>query len=350
MVNLAGTRTIPTVQDHRGRKKNLMKISNETKVGILTIAALTVLIIGFNYLKGKDVFNRTKKIYAVFSKLGSLAKSNSVKINGYIVGTVYAFEPTNRNVDSIKVTISITEDVNIPANSVAYVSADLLSSSSITIAKGDATDYLKDGDYLKTREDPGIFGDLPSQVGSTLSNVRVSLDSLKIVFSNINKLFDENTKGNMKQAISNITSATHSLNKILDAETSALAASLRNVTSITDNLRKNNDSITLTISNAKQFTEKLSRLNLQQTMDTLGSAISQLKATVAKISSNDGTLGALIQDKKLYNKLNDAILSAEILLDDLRAHPKRYLNFSVFGKKDKGGALTSPSIKDTTQK
>ncbi|MGZ8553970.1 MAG: MlaD family protein, partial [Chitinophagaceae bacterium] len=86
------------------------------------------------------------------------------------------------------------------------------------------------------------------------------------------------------------------------------------------------------------------------TLDTLKSDITMLKATVSKIASKDGTLGALINDRQLYNKLNDAILSAEILIDDLRAHPKRYVNLSVFGKKDKGGALTSPSKKDTVPK
>jgi phospholipid/cholesterol/gamma-HCH transport system substrate-binding protein len=95
-----------------GRKQSpgkniLMKISNETKVGVLTIAALTVLIVGFNFLKGKDLFNRTKKIYAVFGKLGSLGRSNDVKINGYPIGTVYAFGPTDKNVNGIKVTILI---------------------------------------------------------------------------------------------------------------------------------------------------------------------------------------------------------------------------------------------------
>lgn len=327
--------------------ENRMKINNETKVGLLTIAALAILIIGFNYLKGKDVFNRTKKIYAVFSKLGSLAKSNEVKINGYTVGTVYAFEPTNKNVDSIKVTISITADVDIPANSVAYISAGLLGSSNITIEKHDSTVYLKDGDHLKTREDPGIFGDLPSQAGSTLANVRASLDSLKVVFNNLNKVLDGNTKGNLQATIANMATATNSLNKLLDPEKSALANTLHNVSSITDNLKKNNDSITSMISNAKQFSEKLLQLDLKQTMDSLGAAISQLKATIHKLSSNEGTLGALINDKKLYNKLNDVLLSAEILMDDLRQHPKRYVNFSIFGKKDKGGALTSPSKKDT---
>ena len=337
-------------QTKNRRKNNLMKISNETKVGVLTIAALVILIVGFNYLKGKDVFNRSTKIYAVFTKLGTLSKSNEVKINGYTVGTVYSFEPTDKNLNGIKVTINLSdagEKVNIPANSVAYISAGLLGTSNITIEKGDTAVYLKDGDFVKTREDPGIFGDLPSQAGSTLASVRTSLDSLKVVFNNINRLFDANTKGNLQQAISNITSATNSLNKLLDPQNSSLAKSLQNVNSITDNLKKNNDSITATISNAKRFSENLSKLNLQQTMDTLGSAISQLKATVRKISSNEGTLGALINDKKLYNKLTDVILSAEILMDDLRAHPKRYVNLSIFAKKDKGGALTSPSKKDT---
>jgi len=89
---------------------------------------------------------------------------------------------------------------------------------------------------------------------------------------------------------------------------------------------------------------------MKKTMDTLQAAVSQLKSTMTKISSNEGTLGALINDRQLYNRLNDAVLSAEILIDDLRTHPKRYVNVSVFGKKDKGGALTSPAKKDTVPK
>lgn len=150
--------------------------------------------------------------------------------------------------------------------------------------------------------------------------------------------------------MANLNNATRSLNMMLDPSNSALARSLNNVGSITDNLRKNNDSISLVISNAKQFSQKLSRLDLDRTMDTLQAAVSQLRGTIAKMSSTDGTLGALINDKKLYNQFTDVALSLEILLDDLRAHPKRYVNLSIFGKKDKGGALTSPSKKDTLPK
>jgi phospholipid/cholesterol/gamma-HCH transport system substrate-binding protein len=326
-----------------------MKINNETKVGILTIAALAMLIFGFNYLKGKDIFNNTTKVYAVFSKLGSLAKANEVKINGLTVGKVYELEETDKDVTGIRVTISLTRDVNIPVNSVAYITAPLggLSASTIIIEKGDAKEYVKNGDVLSTRVDEGLFGGLTSEVAPTLAKIRNALDSLNRVFSNINTLFDAGAKNNLKQTIANFTAASNSLNKLLDPQKSALATTLSNVNSITTNLKKNNDSITAIMSHTRQFTEKLSKLELKQTIDTLQATISSLRAVVAKINSKDGTLGALIHDRTLYNRLNDAILSAEILIDDLRAHPKRYVNLSVFGKKDKGGALTSPTIKDT---
>lgn len=328
-----------------------MKISNETKVGILTVVALVILILGFNFLKGKDLFNRSKKIYAVFDKLGPLEKSNVVKINGISIGSVYEIEPTDKDITSVKVTISLFRDVNIPVNSVAYISPGLVGSSILIIEKGsDSTHFLKDGDELQTKPQTDILGDISSEVSPTLVKIRQSLDSLNRVFSNINRLFNSDTKGNLQQSVDNIKEATASLRKLLDPQSSDLAIILKNASSITENLKKNNDSITATIGNAKRFSEKLSRLNLQQTMDTLETAISQLKTTMNKISSTDGTLGALINDKKIYNKLNDAILSLEILFDDIRAHPKRYVNFSIFGRKDKGNELTSPSEKSDIPK
>ncbi|MBC7949561.1 MAG: MCE family protein [Chitinophagaceae bacterium] len=327
-----------------------MKISNETKVGILTVVALVILIVGFNFLKGKDVFNDKTKIYAVFQKVGSLEKSNPVKINGYTVGTVYKLEPTDKNMKGIRVTINLIEDINIPYNSIAFIDASFLGTSAIAIDRGNATTYLKNGDILPTRDDAGIFANLSSEAGPTLVKIRSSLDSLNLVLGNINRLFNTDAKNNLQQTMANLNNATRSLNMMLDPSNSALARSLNNVGSITDNLRKNNDSISLVISNAKQFSQKLSRLDLDRTMDTLQAAVSQLRGTIAKMSSTDGTLGALINDKKLYNQFTDVALSLEILLDDLRAHPKRYVNLSIFGKKDKGGALTSPSKKDTLPK
>jgi phospholipid/cholesterol/gamma-HCH transport system substrate-binding protein len=327
-----------------------MKISNETKVGVLTISALTILILGFNFLKGRNLFSKTRKIYAVFNDLGTLEKSNEVKINGLPVGSVYDKKERDKNVSAIVITISLTRDVNIPDNSVAYIGSSLVGSSFIVIEKGNSTTYLKLGDTLTTRAESGILGDIKAQINPTLVKVRGVLDSLTSTLSGVNGIFNSEAKGNLMQTMANLNHASSSLNGLLDNQTGALAKTLNNAESVTANLKSNSESINASINNAKKITDKLALLELQPTIDSLNAMIAQLKQTVAKISGKDGTIGALINDKSLYNKLNDAILSSEILIDDLRAHPKRYVNLSIFGRKDKGGALTSPSIKDSIPK
>ncbi len=327
-----------------------MKISNETKVGVLTISALTILILGFNFLKGKDLFSRSKRIYAVFSDLGSLSKSNDVKINGYIIGSVYALTAKDKNVNGIVATINLTVPVNIPRDSKAFISTPLVGGSSIIIEKGTDTIFLKPGDTLETRKDPSIMDDVRAQFAPTLAKVRNSLDTLNLVLGNVNKVIGAENRNNLQQTLANLNKASSALNGLLDNQTGPLAKTLNNASEITEELKKNTDNIKQTISNAKKASEKLAALDIQPTIDSLKSTINLLKATAAKITSKDGTLGALINDKTLYNKLNDAILSLEITLDDLREHPKRYVNLSIFGRKDKGGARTSPSKKDSIPK
>ena len=149
-----------------------MKISNETKVGILAVFALTALIMGFNFLKGKKTFGRSKKLYAVFGDLGSLDKSNQVKINGLPIGSVYELNAKDKEVSGIVVTINLSRSVNIPRNSIAYISAGLVGSSFIAIEKGDSHEYLQNGDTILTRINDGLLGDLTSQVNPTLSKAR----------------------------------------------------------------------------------------------------------------------------------------------------------------------------------
>jgi len=325
-----------------------MKISQETKVGILSVIAIALLIMGFNFLKGKDVFKKRKQIYAVFKDLGPLSKSNEVKINGYVIGSVYDLQARDKDVTGIVATINLTEDVNIPDNSQAYISSPLVGSSYITIEKGDSKNYIKPGDTLNTRRDPGLFEDVKSQINPTLDKVREGIDSLKVVFSNINTLFNPQNKARITEVLSNLSMATNSLNSLLNTQTGALARTLENTSAVSANLRHNNDSITAAISNVKRFSERLSSLELERTIDTLQTAISQFRAAVAKMNSTEGSLGALLNDRQLYNKLNDVALSAEILLDDMRTHPKRYVNFSIFGRRDRGDALNSPVKKDST--
>jgi phospholipid/cholesterol/gamma-HCH transport system substrate-binding protein len=327
-----------------------MKISNETKVGILTISALTLLILGFNFLKGKDLFKKSKKIYAVFNNLGGLSRSNEVKVNGYVIGNVYSLNKKDKNLDEIVATINLTEDVNIPRDSKAIITSPLVGSWYINIEKGEDPVVLKPGDTLKSKLDVGILDDVKAQLTPTLTKVRNTLDTLNTVLGSVNGILNSEAKNNLQQTLANLNRASSALNGLLDNQSGSLAKTLNNAQELSQSLKNNANDITATIGNAKKASEKLAALEIQPTLDSLNAMISNMKLVVAKLNNNDGTLGALMNDRTLYKKITDAILSAEILMDDMRAHPKRYVNFSIFGRKDKGGSLTSPSVKDTIPK
>lgn len=322
-----------------------MSISNETKVGILTLTALALLFIGFNYLKGKDVFQKQFLIHAVFKELGTLEKSNEVKINGLAVGTVYSKKELDKDVSAIVVTINLTRDINIPKNSVAYIASELVGSSFIVIERGNSKELIQPGDTLATRVETGLLGDVKAQLNPTVAKVQDVLEALQASLQNINSTLSPATRSDLQASITNLKTSTAGIATLMDPETGSLGRSLSNVEQITQNLRNNNDRITATLTNAQTASENLSKLNVQASLDSLSLMLTAVRQTLQKLTSPEGSLGALTTDKALYNKLNDAVLSAEILLDDLRTHPKRYVNLSIFGKKDKTGPLTSPSQK-----
>ena len=324
-----------------------MKISNETKVGILTVVSLVLLIVGFNFLKGKNVFSNETHLYAVFSDLGSLRKSNEVKMKGLPVGTIYDYTEIDKNLSGIIVTITMKRDVNIPKDSKATIESELLGSAYLNIAQGQSTDYLKDGDTLVTDLATSFLGDVKAQITPTLTSVRGAIDSLKVVLGGLNRLFDKDTKGNINEIIHNLRITTGSLNKLLNAETGALAATLDNANSISANLKKNNDSITAAISSVKRAADKFSNIEIQPTVDSLQASIIAFKSILNKFNTNEGTLGLLMQDRKLYDQLNNLTLSLETLFDDIRVNPKRYTGSLIFNRKDRTGPLTSPTKKDS---
>lgn len=332
--------------------KNLfMKINNETKVGILALVAVVLLVLGFTFLKGSTLFNKQPTLYAVFQNLGALEKSNVVKINGLPIGTVYNFTPVNKEVDGVIVEIHLTRDVNIPKNSVAFIDASLVGSSYIKIEKGDAQAYLKPGDTLNTSMTGGIIADLKTQLTPTISRVNEVADSLKLVLGSVHQLFDPNTNANLQNLIAGLAVSANNLQQLLNAESGIVAQAMGNLNAVTGNLARNNEQISSSIRNVELTTANLANAPIQQTIAALQGTIDQLKTTINRLDANvnnpNGSLGKLMNDKQLYEQLNRAALSMEILLDDVRVHPKRYVNISVFGGKNKAEPLTSPSTKDT---
>ena len=331
-----------------------MKLSNETKVGLLAIVSIITLVLGFNFLKGKSLFSKTPVLYAEFPRIGTLEKSNTVKINGLPVGTVYDMKPKDLEVNTIIVEIHLSRDVNIPSNSIAFIDGPILGGAFINIAKGTSNPYLQPGDTISTRIDMDVIADLKAQVTPTITRVNETLDSLKITIGSINDVFDPNTRNNLRGMITNLAISSGHLQSLLNTQTGALGQSMSNLNSVTGNLARNNDAITSSIRNVEVTTSNLANANIQGTVAALQGTIAELQSTIARLNSSNGSLGLLMNDRQLYdrltnvaNRLNSTALSAEILIDDIKVHPKRYVNFSLFGGKNKGEPLTSPLIKDT---
>lgn len=327
-----------------------MKISNETKIGALTAIAIALLILGFNFLKGKDLFEHSKKIYAVFKSVEGLETSNSVKIKGLEVGSVYTISPVNKNVDGIVVAISMKKDVNIPKNSIAIIDAGLIGSADIIIKKGDSRDLINDGDTLTTQEKGNLLSEVQSNISPVVSRLSSTLGSLDSLIRVIGGLFDPTVKNNFAAIIANLARSSASLQVILNEKTGALAHSMVHLDSFTNNLANNNQRITGTLDNLEKTTGKLANAKIDETLKSAQDAMTSLNNAVNKMNSTSGTLGLLLNDKKLYQNLESTTRSLNTLLDDLRLHPKRYVNISVFGKKDKSGPLSAPLSDSTNQK
>ena len=332
-----------------------MKVSNETKIGALTVIAVTLLIVGFDFLKGKSLFKTGNYLYARYSDTKSLMPSNAVFINGYQVGTVSDIETADKNLREIIVTIKLKDAYNIPDNSVAMINGSVLSSPSITIKLGNSTSYLESGDTLKSINAVGIMENLSEKLSPVTDQLVSTLASLDSVLMNVNAVLNPNTKNNIQGVIANLNKTTAnlvgssaSLQKMLNMENGSIVQSLSNVDSFTKNLAANNSHISQVIANMETTTDNLAKADIDGVVSNLKTSSADLSAMLAKLNSGTGSLGSLINDKSLFTNLNNTINSLHILMDDLRVHPKRYVNVSIFGKKDKGDYLTSPLKKDST--
>jgi phospholipid/cholesterol/gamma-HCH transport system substrate-binding protein len=325
-----------------------MKISNETKIGSLTAIAITLLILGFNFLKGKTFFGKSHSLFAKYTNVQGLANSNPVMINGLQVGTVYSIT-TDKNMKEILVNMTLTKDVNIPVNSVAYIKSNPLGTTSVDIRLGNAETYLPKNDTIKTAASAGIMEAAVEEIRPVLGQVKNAVQSLDSVLRTVNSVVDPNAKNNIRGILENLNKTTAgltlssaSLNELLNTQTGALAKSLNNVSSFTGNLANNNDKLNAVMDNLNKTTTSLSNLDLEKTLTTLNGTIGELKSTIGKLNSNNGTAGMLLNDTKLYNNLTATANKLNLLLDDLKTNPKRYISFSVFGKKYKGDALVIP--------
>ncbi|TCD04180.1 MCE family protein [Pedobacter frigidisoli] len=317
-----------------------MKIKNETKVGILAAFAIALLIIGYNFLKGNSIFSSETTLFARYTRVDGLTVSKPILINGYQIGRVakLQLEPGG----TILATLSINSKYDIPENSIAKLEGtDLLGSKAIVMSLGNSKKMAEDGFTLNANVEKGLM----EQVQPVQKKAELIIGKMDSILSSVNSILNPNFQKNVDKSFNSIAGTLASLETtskkvdgLVGSESARIEAIFKNVEGITANLNNNNQKISDILTNINTVTDKFAAANFKQTLDNANNAIADLQSVITGIKDGKGSLGLLLNDDKMYQNLNNASKNLDELMIDLKANPKRYVHFSVFGggnKKDK---------------
>jgi len=312
-----------------------MKISNETKIGVLTAVTITILILGYSYLSGNDVFSRSNKYYAIYNSVDGLSVSKPVLVNGFQIGRVSSMHlrADGRTVVEFK----IDPQYNVPSSTLAQlVSTDLLGGKAISFEYGDSKQFAQDKDTLRA----DIQGSLAESLQPIQMKAERLISKLDSSLAAVNKILNPDFQKNVDRSFNSIANSLQTLEgttKKIDALVGGQSAHINNIMSnaevVSDNLKTSTGHLTTVSSNFEKVSDDLANSNIKQTLDNANKTLADLQATMNKINNGNGSLGLLINDDKMYKNLSDATANLNNLFIDIKAHPKRYVSFSVFGGK-----------------
>jgi phospholipid/cholesterol/gamma-HCH transport system substrate-binding protein len=317
-----------------------MKIKNETKVGVLAAFAIALLIIGYNFLKGNSIFSSETELYALYSQVDGLGVSKPVLINGFQIGRVDKLELQADG--RIKATLKIKDQYEIPINTIARLeSTDLLGGKAVVMVLGNSKEYAQDGHVLNANVEKSLM----ESVQPVQKKAELIIAKMDSILTSVNSILNPNFQKNVDKSFTSIASTLGSLeatSKKVDAlvgsESAKLSGILSNVEAITLNFKNNGAKIDAVLNNLNTVTDKVAALNFKTTIDNANKAVADLQGMVSELKAGKGSLGKLLTDEEMYNNLNSASKNLDALMIDLKANPKRYVHFSVFGggnKKDK---------------
>ena len=319
-------------------KKNIiLKITREIKVAVLVILSIVLFYWGFVFLKGRNLFDNSNKLYAVYDNVAGLVVSAPVTINGLNIGKVNTIEmlPDGK----MKVELIITnEQIQIAKSSIAQImDSGLIGGREIAILNNFSDkNYTESGDTLKTSDKLGLTAELANQIGPVKDKVEILLENANKLIESLNATLDATTQQKLKSAIASL--------EVTMAEFSQTSKSINGI------LAENKSKLNTTLSNFEKTSGNLNAMSSSLEKADLGATVKKLEATLtsvngmmANLEQGKGSMGKLLSDDAMYNNLTKTSKELELLLQDLRLNPTRYVNVSVFGKKNK------PYIAPTTE-
>ena len=300
----------------------MIKVRNEIKIALVAVAGIVALFIGMNFLKGTNLFTGSKTYYFAFDDISGLTKSSPIYASGYQVGLVkdIIFDYSHKN--KTKVIAEMDKQMEIPTGTTAFISSDVLGNIKVTLnIAPNRGQFIQEGGLIPGDIDRGPMGEVTSMIPA----VKQMLPKLDSILLSLNQLLADpaiaSSVHNVQDMTANLTKTSRELNAVV----AKLNREIPGVVTKTNRI----------LDHSETFTANLSQVDVATTMRKVDEAMADVKAVTAKINSNEGTLGLLMRDPSLYNQLNTTVRSADSLMVNIRQHPKRYVHFSIFGRKDK---------------
>jgi phospholipid/cholesterol/gamma-HCH transport system substrate-binding protein len=304
-----------------------LRLSKEIKAAFFVLSTILLFIFGFNYLKGSSILDKQKTIYAVYDEVDGLLVGANVMINGLSIGNVTELDFLP-NSTKIIVTLKVKDKLNFSSKSTASIyETGVLGGLAISIEPlFERESIVKTGDTLMSRVRPGLTELINRQIEPLSRQLQSTITSVDSIFTGASNVLNRQTQEEIKESISVLTSAINAINNSSLIIEETLISKNTQINNTIDNFEKIS-------SNLSNVSDELNSFGLSSLLTNLQVSVDGIGSIVDKLDSDNSTLGKLINEDEVYNNLNSSIESLNILINDIKANPKKYVHFSVFGRK-----------------
>lgn len=313
----------------------MKKISNEVKVGATAILTILFFIWLYSFLKGQNVFSKTNRYYVVYDKVGGLAESSPVEVNGYKVGVVQSIKFTDPASGKLLVTLSVDKNFKLPVNTIAEITtATLIAGMKIQFIYGNGPGIYEPGDTIPGRIAESLITAIENELGPLKNKIVDLITVLDSVINSINEIMDSGFKKDLKEGVASLSNTAGTIAEVTLSKKEELTNSIENINAFTQMLAANSEKMTNTFSYLESITDTLASSDIYNTVQNLKTILEEASVMFENINAGKGSAGQLLTNDSLYINLTNTLGSLNLLLEDMKANPKRYVHFSVFGKKN----------------
>ncbi len=313
----------------------MKSLSNEVKVGIIALITIVVFIWLYNFLKGKNLINKDATYYSVYERVGGLGESSPVEVNGYRVGVVQSINFLDPESGRLLVEFSVDKDFRLPRNTVAeIIPISVLGGMKVQFVYGDGPGFYEDLDTIPGSLAESLTDMLETELIPVKDRISHLISEIDSVISSVNEIVDANFKKDLGNTMSNLTSTTGNIDEILGSKKQDLKSTLDNLTNFSKMLSDNTSKLNSTFGSLESITDTLASADIYGTVNNLKSSLLKTTQMLDNLNNGEGSAGQLLTNDSLYNNLNASIQSLNVFLQDIKENPKRYVHFSIFGKKD----------------